>query len=138
MSLARPSLIKISMVLFVMLFITVALFGFTDVFNHLTRSSFSDADRIILYDKINEYRKQNGLRQLKINHTLEETASRKANDMVLYGYWSHSDLSGRLSWYMLLDAGYDYRYVGENISLNYFKGGTVLNAWKKSKSHGSS
>ena len=89
-----------------------------------------------IYTNINQSRIQNNLQPLKINSNLTLAAERKAQDMLTYGYWAHTNpVTGSTPWKFILEAGYKGRYAGENLAKDYPDTDTVVNAWMNSTGH---
>lgn len=72
---------------------------------------------------------------LKINDELSHAASLKAQDMLQYGYWSHTSPSGVTPWSWLDKVGYSYSYAGENLAKNFSSANAVVAAWMVSPGH---
>ncbi len=72
---------------------------------------------------------------LKENPVLAEAAERKALDMARKEYFSHESPDGRQPWDFMEEAGYDYRYAGENLAVHFFDSADVVSAWMDSPSH---
>lgn len=83
---------------------------------------------------INEYRKQNGLNELKPISKLQEIAKLKADDIVENEYFSHISQNLGTPFEMLQDNGIDYTKAGENLAGNTKPEGAVK-AWINSPSH---
>ena len=85
--------------------------------------------------QINQVRREHGLKGLKRNELLVESANAKACDLKNGDYFSHTDLKGRSFGQWVLDAGYDYVYAGENLARGFSNDSDILKAWLKSSSH---
>lgn len=85
-------------------------------------------------DLINEYRRQNGLDNLRVYSKLQDVAKLKAMDLVGNNYFSH--ISERLGtpFEMLESNGVDYVVAGENLAGNTTSERAV-EAWINSPSH---
>lgn len=83
---------------------------------------------------INEYRKENGLKELKAVSKLQEVAKLKANDLVQNEYFSHTSEVLGTPFEMLEDNGIDYIKAGENLAGNK-NPERAVNAWINSPSH---
>jgi len=85
-------------------------------------------------DLINEYRKQNGLKELKPYFELQEVAKLKAEDLVNNKYFSHISPTLGTPFNMLKDNEIEYKIAGENLA-----GSTTpekaVEAWIASTSH---
>lgn len=83
----------------------------------------------------NEERAQSSLSTLTQNATLQAAAQKKADDMAAKGYFSHVGPDGKEPWAWFKEAGYDYRYAGENLAVNFYDSSDVVHAWMASPSH---
>ncbi len=83
---------------------------------------------------INEYRKQNGLDELKPISRLQDMAKLKAEDIVSNEYFSHTSESLGTPFEMLKNNGVKYKVAGENLA-----GSTspekAVDAWIESPAH---
>ncbi len=76
-----------------------------------------------------------GLSQLKVNSVLNKVAELKVQDMVKNGYFAHVSPTGISPWSWFSLAGYDYRYAGENLAVNFKDYKNIVPSWMKSPSH---
>lgn len=83
---------------------------------------------------INEYRKQNGLGELKAISKLQEVAKLKAEDLVKFEYFSHVSPNLGTPFEMLKQNEIDYTMAGENLAGNVSPQKAV-EAWINSPSH---
>lgn len=84
----------------------------------------------------NKARVERGLRALKINPQLSDSARRKVVDMFSKNYWAHFAPDGSTSpWYFIKEAGYSYIYAGENLAKGFTSSDDVIIAWMNSPSH---
>ena len=88
-----------------------------------------------LVELSNENRRGQNLSALKQSPALSEAARLKAADMVLRGYFSHKDLEGNPPWHWFDKVGYEYKYAGENLALNFSESKEVMQAWLGSPAH---
>lgn len=88
-----------------------------------------------LVELSNQKRGANNLSVLKENFSLERAAQMKADDMARSGYFSHDSPSGLTPWYWIEKAGYAFSYAGENLAVNFFDSGDVVDAWLASPTH---
>lgn len=100
-----------------------------------------ELEEVILSDEeqrtlelINEYRRQNGLKELKPFSELQDVAKLKAEDLVNNKYFSHTSPVLGTPFKMLKDNGVSYKIAGENLA-----GSTTpekaVEAWINSTSH---
>ena len=85
-------------------------------------------------DLINEYRKENGLEELKSILILQNVARLKAEDLVENQYFSHISEKLGTPFEMLAQNDVDYKIAGENLAGNITPKKAV-NAWINSASH---
>lgn len=83
----------------------------------------------------NQKRLEAGLNELTVNPLLEQAARSKAQHMLDGNYWAHVAPDGTEPWKFFLDAGYKYRYAGENLARDFTNPGSVVDAWLASPSH---
>lgn len=83
----------------------------------------------------NEKRAENGLSSLSYNATLAQAALAKGNDMINKNYWAHVAPDGTQPWAFFLNAGYKYKYAGENLARDFNDSVSTVNAWMASPSH---
>jgi hypothetical protein len=83
----------------------------------------------------NEKRTENGLTPLQFNDKLASAAYAKGEDMLERDYWAHVAPDGTEPWKFFVDAGYNYRFAGENLARDFSNAATAVNAWMASPSH---
>ena len=88
-----------------------------------------------LVQAVNQDRIVAGLAPLRRDETLEQAATLKAQDMLLYGYFAHNSPSGIEPWHWFRMAGYDYILAGENLALDFNDSTAVEAAWMASPKH---
>lgn len=84
---------------------------------------------------VNEKRKERGLSPLTENGTLSAAARAKGNHMISAGYWAHVAPDGTQPWRFFTNAGYKYRYAGENLARDFADPASAVAAWMASPSH---
>ncbi len=105
--------------------------SFEDIQMQLQTAIFSD----VLVSLTNETRIDLDLATLKTDPLLEIAAKLKAEDMASKGYFAHTSPEGLNPWYWFQLVGYDYRYAGENLAVNFAESEDVHDAWLNSASH---
>lgn len=83
---------------------------------------------------INEYRKQNGLEELKTYSKLQKTARIKALDIVKVGYFSHNSPILGTPFELMDKTGIYYNVAGENLAGN-ISPEKAVEAWINSPAH---
>ncbi|MFC1710323.1 CAP domain-containing protein [Patescibacteria group bacterium] len=83
----------------------------------------------------NEKRAQSGLAPLTLNSTLSNAARMKGEDMINKDYWAHVSPDGTQPWRFFTDAGYQYRYAGENLARDFSNPSSAVDAWMASPTH---
>lgn len=84
----------------------------------------------------NTKRIEAGVRPLKLNDKLNESARLKAEDMYAKVYWSHDAPDGTETWVFFDKVRYDnYTKIGENLAFGYYTGDAMVAGWMKSPSH---
>lgn len=89
----------------------------------------------VLIELANGDRAANSLETLKLNPVLVAAAQAKANDMATYGYFAHVSPQGVEPWHWFKEAGYTFRYAGENLAIDFSDSGDVERAWMNSPKH---
>lgn len=83
----------------------------------------------------NTARTANNLPTLKTNSLLNKAAQAKANDMIRQQYFAHISPSKVTPWAFFKQAGYSYRYAGENLAIDFSESEDIIQAWLNSPSH---
>lgn len=83
----------------------------------------------------NQKRTEAGVSSLIYNLQLEQAARQKGQDMIENDYWAHVAPDGTEPWVFFVDAGYKYRYAGENLARDFSNPQDAINAWMASPSH---
>ena len=89
----------------------------------------------VLVQLANVDRAKEGLPELAVNTTLQEAAQKKADDMAAKEYFAHETPDGKTPWYWFKNAGYDFRYAGENLAVYFSDSTEVERAWMNSPLH---
>jgi hypothetical protein len=84
---------------------------------------------------VNQSRMLYGLKTLNENRLLMIAASDKMNDMFSHDYFAHTSPSGVTPWSWIEKNGYDYKYAGENLAIDFKSVEKEHNAWMNSTSH---
>lgn len=84
---------------------------------------------------VNRSRIENNLSVLTNNTELAAAAKAKAEDMIKNDYFAHTSPKGVEPWAWMKQAGYDYKYAGENLAINFTDAKEEHSAWMKSKTH---
>lgn len=81
-------------------------------------------------------RQKAGLPGLTLSDKLTKSAQAKADEMVAMNYFEHYRPSdGKPPWDYMEEAGYNYRYAGENLAKGYLTAFGATTAWVNSKLH---
>lgn len=96
---------------------------------------FATILRNVLIDVTNGSRQNENLVSLTENPLLGIAATMKAEDMAEKGYFAHTSPEGTSPWYWLGKVGYNYRYAGENLAVNFVDSEEVVEAWLNSPAH---
>lgn len=89
-----------------------------------------------LYQLTNQKRVATGVVSLKADRRLEQAALAKARDMFAKNYWAHYAPDGSTTpWQFILNAGYTYKFAGENLAKDFDTSVSVIEAWMASPSH---
>ncbi|HOF42649.1 MAG: CAP domain-containing protein [Patescibacteria group bacterium] len=84
---------------------------------------------------VNEARASINIIALKENAMLKRAAEEKAQDMIDKNYFAHVSPEEKDPWYWIKQSGYDYRFAGENLAMNFTNAEDEHNAWMESESH---
>jgi hypothetical protein len=96
---------------------------------------FADITKSALENFVNQTRQSEGLAPLAENQKLNQAAQLKAENMVQNQYFNHTSPSGITPWHWFSQAGYNYKYAGENLAIGFFDSKEVFEAWLNSPSH---
>lgn len=83
----------------------------------------------------NQKRAEAGLAPLQYNSALSQAAKAKGEHMLANDYWAHTAPDGTEPWKFFTDAGYRYRYAGENLARDFSNPQAAIDAWMASPSH---
>jgi len=109
--------------------------GFYQTMADSTRIMPSDENsKEALFD-LNRIRQKNNVDALRWNDKLADAASLKAEDMFSNNYFDHISASGKNAWDFVFDAGYDYKFAGENLAMDFNSVAEADVAWQNSQSH---
>jgi Cysteine-rich secretory protein family len=89
----------------------------------------------VLIDATNNDRKIADLTGLTVNPLLQEAAQDKADDMASKSYFAHTSPDGKTPWYWFDQVGYNYKYAGENLAIDFSESADVETAWMNSPEH---
>lgn len=103
--------------------------------NFPTNQFFAYITRSALEKYANETRVSLGLNPLTSNGQLTLAAEMKARDMIRNQYFAHTSPQGVEPWYWFDQAGYIYRFAGENLAVGFYESEEVFQAWLNSPSH---
>ena len=96
-------------------------------------TSYTPNDKVVL-NYINYFRRDNNIPDLKMNSSLVNIATLKANDMVKYNYFSHNSITYGSPFTMMKNYGISYTKAGENLAGNdTIK--KVVDSWINSPTH---
>jgi hypothetical protein len=84
---------------------------------------------------VNSARQEEGLKPLVKSDVLTKVAQDKLDDMIKNGYFAHTSPSGKNPWTWFAEEGYDYKYAGENLAINFTSAEDQQKAWMKSLTH---
>jgi len=84
---------------------------------------------------VNLARQEEGLKPLIKSDVLTKVAQDKLDDMIKNGYFAHTSPNGKTPWSWFVEEGYDYKYAGENLAINFTSAENQQEAWMKSFTH---
>jgi uncharacterized protein YkwD len=115
--------------------VLIILIGVIPTLRQETIDSLSAIYASVLVNLTNKDRLANKVGELKVNPLLEKAAQMKADDMATKGYFAHNTPDGKTPWYWVEQAGYQYKYAGENLAVNFENSEDVETAWMNSRGH---
>ena len=86
-------------------------------------------------DLINAYRKEKGLKPLKLNAELSNAAKAHSRDLAKWDRISHFGSDGSNPWDRVKRAGYNARVAAENVGTGQVTIDEVFKGWKESPGH---
>jgi uncharacterized protein YkwD len=98
-------------------------------------SPYDSLTRESIVKLTNAYRKQAGLKDYTVSEKLQQAAQKKADHMVLKGYFEHTSPEGVTGWSFLEDSEYVYTLAGENLASTNQGGFSVVTGWYNSEGH---
>ena len=87
-----------------------------------------------LVDAMNRERAAHGLAPLRLNARLSLAAEDRIDDMFAKRYFAHVSPDGIDPFEWVLQRGYRYRLIGENLAVGY-RGRAVVDGWMHSPGH---
>lgn len=119
-----------------MLGVSVALLGFSQFLRTTDYLNINaEVYPTVLVQMTNEDRIASGMQPLAVNPVLERAAYLKVQDMVAKNYFAHTSPEGVSPWYWFKQAGYTFRFAGENLAVNFSESSDVQQAWLNSPAH---
>ncbi len=116
------------------LFFAAVFFGWL-VFAPLQIVQANEITAKSVVDFVNKDRLTNGLDVLEENSLLYRAAQEKVSDMINNDYFAHTSPKGISPWYWIEKGGYDYKYAGENLAINFTSAESQHEAWMASATH---
>ena len=119
----------------------VLIFLFTGIFLNLSwfyitqTKLFADISGNLIVEMTNQTRIKEGLKPLAVNSELTAAAAAKAADMIKGGYFAHFSPTNVSPWFWIKQNGYNYKYAGENLAMNFSETDQVMDGWLNSPSH---
>jgi uncharacterized protein YkwD len=86
-------------------------------------------------DLINAYRKEKGLKPLKLNAALTEAAKAHSRDLAKWDRISHYGSDGSNPWDRVKRAGYNAKLAAENVGTGQISVDEVMKGWQASPGH---
>lgn len=116
----------------ILVFIATVVFIGSFNFNYAHASSVSEKE---LGNLLNQEREIRNLNTLNYNFQLYQAALAKAQNMINENYFNHYSPSGKSPWNFIINSGYDYKFAGENLAMDFSSSEALHSAWMKSPSH---
>ncbi len=89
----------------------------------------------VLIDMTNASRSEKGELPLTRSVQLSMAASNKASDMIAQKYFAHISPTGEKAWNFIYYTGYNFKFAGENLAINFVNERDLHQAWLNSKTH---
>lgn len=86
-------------------------------------------------DMINAYRKQHGLKPVKLDSTLTNAAKAHSRDLAKWDRISHYGSDGSNPWDRVKRTGYNARLAAENVGTGQLDFAEVMKGWQQSAGH---
>lgn len=102
---------------------------------HVAATQASDITADTVIKLVNKARESANEAVLAKNDLLQKAAQNKAQDMIDNNYFAHISPEGKSPWLWIENTGYDYRYAGENLAINYTNAEEQQQAWMDSPLH---
>jgi hypothetical protein len=126
---------KVSSLVYITLILSIVVWGAS----HMPQVMNSNMIALVLPQALVDYTNQDRafktLPSVNTHPLLERAALLKAQDMANKGYFAHTSPDGHDPWYWLDSVGYDFRYAGENLAINFSESSDVNTAWVNSPGH---
>jgi uncharacterized protein YkwD len=113
--------------------ICVSVFLFVAFLGSAAQASDITSDMVIKL--VNDARQSAKVAVLKKNEILSLAAEKKAEDMINNDYFAHNSPDGKTPWYWIDQQGYDYKFAGENLAINFSNAEEEQKAWMDSPLH---
>ncbi|MEQ1718863.1 MAG: CAP domain-containing protein [Hyphomicrobium sp.] len=97
--------------------------------------SRTQLDAQMARDLVNAYRKEKGLKPLKLNPELTEAAKNHSRDLAKWDRISHYGSDGSNPWDRVKRSGYKARLAAENVGTGQIDFSEVMKGWKDSPGH---
>ena len=105
-----------------------------DIVDNCLADEYQKLEKEILV-LLNQERAKNDLPALSFNIKLKQAARLKVDDMIENNYFAHISPEGVKPWDLLDKVGYDYKFAGENLAMNFIDAKGVNRALMNSKTH---
>ena len=102
------SLRKKAIISYILIAILIKVIPLAIIYYVPTTDFFAEVNSNVILSLTNEFRKQNGLNELKVNPLLNEIAKEKASDMLNKKYFAHNSPEGLTPWYWFIKNNYHF------------------------------
>lgn len=134
----RPLFLRIESIAINVLVIVLLLFVAIGIEWFVIRNPSPQVSAVVtsvLVGLANDDRALEGYPELSVSSKLMEAAQMKADDMAGRGYFAHNSPLGFDPWHWFKEAGYDFRYAGENLAVYFSDSAEIEKAWMNSPLH---
>jgi uncharacterized protein YkwD len=101
----------------------------------VAHANASDITSTKVIKLVNQAREEANVPVLNVSAQLQSAAEKKAQDMLEKDYFAHVSPEGKTPWDFIIASGYDYRYAGENLAINFTDAKEQQVAWMSSELH---
>lgn len=130
---SRRVLINLTLIISVLIVSVYGTFSFAQA--HEVAASKLSSEQTDSLNRVNIYRQSLNLKPLRWNSDLAKAAEMKLCDEDENNYFDHISPRGKKAWDFINTSGYNYKYAGENLAMDYDDEKGAFDAWVRSPAH---